>query len=124
MPYTSWSESVLKSSLLATLGRIHLCSGVYSRSLVSKESRSVLDNHMEMVEAASKDMCLETMHEVRVARSQKCKFAVFEGESKCCECKRITDRFGHYHSFLRIAFSQLAVPLNRANRHMAVSLIL
>ena len=37
-------------------------------------------------------MCLETMHEVRVARSQKCKFAVFEGESKCCECKKITDR--------------------------------
>ena len=27
-----------------------------------------------------------------MARSQKCKFAVFEGESKCCECKKITDR--------------------------------
>ena len=52
MPYTSWSESVLKSSLLATLGRIHLCSGVYSRSLINKGSRSVLDTHMEMVEAA------------------------------------------------------------------------
>ena len=54
---SGWSSS----RVLSDLGRMHLCCGVHTTPIDAGTSNDV---HKEMVEAMSKDMCLEMMHQV------------------------------------------------------------
>ena len=62
---SGWSGS----RVMDTLRLAHLCSGVHTTPL---DAVTPEEDHKEMVEAMSKDMCLETMNQVRLAHRLEC----------------------------------------------------